>query len=87
MAADSRTVTIFRTDGVALIAIEAADQRDAIIKLAGQGADLYGADLTGADLTGALGVSVARSTPMAMLRDQVGAIRAYVPRASGRGSR
>jgi len=42
-----------------------------------RGADLTGADLTGADLTGAVGVNKFLSTPLLMLLDQPGKIRAY----------
>jgi len=41
------------------------------------GANLTGADLIGADLTGAKGFHPARCTPLLMLHDQPGSIRAY----------
>ncbi len=41
------------------------------------GADLSGADLSRANLSGATGVDAARCTPLLMLLDQPGAIRAY----------
>ena len=41
------------------------------------GADLTGANLTGANLTGAAGLSKYLTSPMFMLLDQVGEIRAY----------
>ena len=41
------------------------------------GADLAGANLTGANLTGAKNISPERFTPLLMLKDQVGPIRAY----------
>jgi hypothetical protein len=41
------------------------------------GANLYGADLYGANLSGARGADAARCTPLLMLLDQPGAIRAY----------
>ena len=41
------------------------------------GADLSGADLSGADLSGAQGITPERCTPLLMLRDQPGPIRAY----------
>jgi len=41
------------------------------------GADLAGADLTGADLTGAKGINPNRCTPLRILLDQPGKIRAY----------
>ena len=46
-------VTIYGRYGGVLHNVEAADQRDAIIKLVASGADLSGADLYGADLYGA----------------------------------
>ena len=46
-------VTIYGRYGGVLHNVEAADQRDAIIKLVASGADLSGADLSGADLSGA----------------------------------
>jgi len=57
------------------------------------GANLYGANLSGADLYGATGIDPNRSTPLRMLLDQPGAIRAYKlvlangdsPFASGNG--
>ena len=41
------------------------------------GADLTGADLTGANLTGATGINPLLTSPLHMLVDQVGKIRAY----------
>ena len=41
------------------------------------GADLAGADLAGANLAGAKGISPERCTPLLMLLDQPGKIRAY----------
>jgi uncharacterized protein YjbI with pentapeptide repeats len=40
-------------------------------------ANLSGANLSGANLSGASGISLARSTPLAMLLDQPGDIRLY----------
>jgi hypothetical protein len=42
-----------------------------------RGADLQGADLRGADLQGAKGIDASRCTPLLMLLDQPGPIRAY----------
>ena len=41
------------------------------------GADLFGADLSGANLSGANGINALRVTPLLMLLDQPGPIRAY----------
>ena len=41
------------------------------------GANLYGANLSRADLSGAAGISAYASTPLMMLLDQTGKIRAY----------
>ena len=50
------------------------------------GASLAGADLSRADLFGAIGVSYERVTPLAILLDQVGKIRAYkLVNANGEG--
>ena len=51
--------------------------RDAVIAAVASGADLTGADLSGADLSGAKGVNPWLSTPLRMLLDQPGLIRAY----------
>lgn len=67
------SITIYRRAGsVAFVAQNAENMRDAL-----QQAARSGANLSGANLSGAKGVTVARSTPLAMLRDQPGPIRAY----------
>ena len=55
-----------------------ADLRGAYLRGADlSGADLRGADLRGADLRGANGITPELSTPLLMLLDQPGKIRAY----------
>ena len=50
------------------------------------GADLRGADLSGADLRGAKGINKLRYTPLMILLDQPGKIRAYkLVKANGEG--
>ena len=85
-------VTIHDRLGAMLHKVEAPDQRAAILKLADSGTSLSGANLSGADLSaanlsgadlyranlsGAEGVQPYRTTPLLMLLDQPGKIRAY----------
>lgn len=72
------SITIYRRAGsVAFVAQNAENMRDALQQAARSWANLSWANLSGANLSGAKGVTVARSTPLAMLRDQPGPIRAY----------
>jgi len=64
-----------------------ADLRNAVLCNANlRGADLRGADLSGAYLNGAKGIDPDRTTPLRMLLDQSGKIRAYkLVKADGTG--
>ena len=78
-------VTIHDRLGAMLHKVEAPDQRAAILKLADSGTSLSRADLSRANLSGATGIRPYRVTPLLMLLDQPGKIRAYkMTSASGR---
>ena len=76
-----------RLDGSVLFETEAEDMRAAVVKAVRSRADLSdaslfradlsGANLSGAALYGAKGVEATRCTPLLMLLDQPGPIRAY----------
>ena len=86
-----------RHDGTTIHRVEADTLHDANLYGANlcdanlRGADLYGADLCcanlrDANLRGAKGASLARSSPLYLLRDQPGRIRAYkLVREDGQG--
>ena len=63
--------------GEIIFEIEIGTLRLAVEAAVKSGANLSGANLYGADLSGASGVNRYRSTPLMMLLDQPGKIRAY----------
>ena len=75
-------ITIYSRNGDVLHKVGAVDRRDAILKLVASRADLRGSNLSGSDLSdsnlsGATGFHPLRVTPLLMLLDQPGKIRAY----------